>query len=81
MQMQADFLGTPVVRSNVTEATALGAAFLAGLTCGIWSSTDEFDAIYSVERVFEPSVDPERLGERKQKWSQALQRSQGWDTQ
>ncbi len=54
MQFQADILGVPVVRPAVTETTALGAAYLAGLGCGVWESVEELSATWQVERRFEP---------------------------
>src|SRR5690606_39715486 len=54
MQFQADLLGIPVLRPAMIETTALGAAFLAGLTSGVYSSKDELSALWKVERAFEP---------------------------
>lgn len=79
MQMQADFLGTPVVRSKMTEATALGAAFLAGLTSHVWTDTRELDELYQVDRVFEPTESGDTILDRKHQWTQALQRAGQWD--
>ena len=78
LQMQADLLGAPVVRPVVTETTALGAAYLAGLAVGFWSSTDEIARQWRVERRFDPAMprrDAERLRER---WREAVQRAKGW---
>lgn len=78
MQMQADFLGVPVVRPQVTETTALGAAYLAGLATGFWRDGAEIAAQWQVERRFEP-----RLGEGERvaklaRWREAVERSKGW---
>jgi glycerol kinase len=78
MQFQADVLGVPVVRPAVTETTALGAAYLAGLAVGFWKSTDEIGRQWQVERRFDPSMprsDAERLRER---WRDAVSRAKGW---
>ena len=78
MQFQADLLGIPVVRPQVTETTALGAAYLAGLAVGFWSSLDEIGRQWKVERRFEPSMpraDADRLRER---WREAVSRAKGW---
>ena len=56
MQFQADLLGVPVVRPAVTETTALGAAYLAGLAVGFWKSADEIAGQWRVDRRFEPSM-------------------------
>ena len=56
MQFQADLLGIAVVRPAVTETTALGAAYLAGLSCGLYASTDELSQLWRVERRFEPTL-------------------------
>ena len=78
MQMQADFSGVPVVRPKVTETTALGAAYLAGLAVGFWSGADEISAQWQVDRRFEPQM---RAPERRAKlarWHQALERAKAW---
>ena len=56
MQFQADLLGVPVVRPAVTETTALGAAYLAGLAVGFWRSADEIAGQWRVDRRFEPAM-------------------------
>jgi len=78
MQFQADLLGVPVVRPTVTETTAIGAAYLAGLAVGFWGSPDEIARQWTAERRFEPSMasaDVERLRGR---WHDALERAKGW---
>ena len=78
MQMQADLLGVPVVRPEVTETTALGAAYLAGLATGVWAGGDEIAAQWQVDRRFEPRLpEPERLA-RIARWREAVARSRGW---
>ena len=61
MQFQADLMGVPVVRPEVTETTALGAAYLAGLATGVWSATDELTDLWRAERRFEPMMSPTRV--------------------
>ena len=60
MQFQADILGVPVVRPRVTETSALGAAYLAGLAVGYWTDQSQLDAQWQVERIFEPRMPPDR---------------------
>ena len=72
MQFQADLLGIPVIRPKVIETTALGAAYLAGLSCGIWSGTDELAAQWQVERTFHPTMSRARAGELMQRWEHAV---------
>ena len=78
MQFQADVLGVPVIRPEVTETTALGAAFAAGLAAGLWSGQDELRARWSEGRRWEPQMD-ERDREREYaRWKKAVQRSLDW---
>ena len=78
MQMQADFSGVPVVRPKVTETTALGAAYLAGLATGFWGGADELAEQWQIDRRFEPAMgDAERLAKRS-RWRQAVRRAKGW---
>jgi glycerol kinase len=77
LQLQADQLGVPVRRPRTTETTALGAAFLAGLGTGVWASTDELAATWSLDRRFEP--EPGRRDDgRHGRWREALTRAGGW---
>jgi len=78
MQMQADLLGVPVVRPRVTETTALGAAYLAGLATGFWSGADEVAAQWAVDRRFEPQLKASGRSEKLARWRQAVDRSKGW---
>ena len=75
MQIQADQLQRPVERPVVTETTALGAAFLAGLATGVWSSTDELAATWALDRRFEPGPRDDAAHRR---WREAVRRSTGW---
>ncbi|MCD8072440.1 MAG: glycerol kinase GlpK [Alistipes sp.] len=77
MQFQADVLGTNVVRPKVTETTALGAAYLAGLATGYWKDIDEIKNQWQVDRKFTP--DPQSdMQAVKRKWAIAVSRAQGW---
>jgi glycerol kinase len=78
MQFQADLMGVPVVRPQVTETTALGAATLAGLATGVWSGEDELSALWAVERRFEPAMAPEQRAERLAHWRRAVERARAW---
>jgi glycerol kinase len=78
MQFQADLLGVPVVRPQVTETTALGAAYLAGLGTGFWSSPTEVAANWRAERRFEPQMSRDEANARLARWAQAVDRSRGW---
>ena len=79
MQFQADLLGVPVVRPQVLETTALGAAYLAGLAVGYWRSTDDIGAHWRVDRRFEPAMPRERAAELTAGWDKAVARSRDSD--
>ncbi|WP_310450069.1 glycerol kinase GlpK [Sulfuritalea sp.] len=72
MQFQADLLGIPVVRPKVIETTALGAAYLAGLSCGVYRNLDELAAQWQVDRTFHPTMSRARAGELMQNWEHAV---------
>ncbi|UXI68079.1 glycerol kinase GlpK [Tahibacter amnicola] len=78
MQFQSDLLGVPVVRPRCTETTALGAAYLAGLSAGYWESTGELAGNWQVDRVFEPAMSRDEAGGRLHTWARAVERSRGW---
>ena len=78
MQFQADLLGVPVVRPKVTETTALGAAYLAGLAVGFWESQEEIAAQWRAERRFEPALPEATRRDMMARWAQAVDRSKGW---
>ncbi len=75
MQFQADLLGIPVVRPQVIETTALGAAYLAGLSAGVWRSLDELAAQWQVERRFLPTLPRERAAELMANWEHAVRQA------
>ncbi len=78
MQMQADFLGVPVVRPRVTETTALGAAYLAGLATGLWRDAREISAQWQVDRRFEPQLAAPLRRVKLARWRKAVERSKAW---
>ena len=75
MQFQADLLGIPVVRPQVIETTALGAVFLAGLSCGVYNGLDELSAQWQIERTFRPTMSRERAGELMLNWERAVRQA------
>ena len=81
MQFQADLLGVPVVRPAVTETTALGAAYLAGLAVGYWPSVDAITGQWKVDRRFEPAMAHDKAAALRERWSAALDRSKVWEPQ
>jgi glycerol kinase len=78
MQFQADILGVPVVRPQVTETTALGAAYLAGLSTGFWPSPEELCAQRSGDTRFEPKMDAADRSSRRARWQKAVDRARNW---
>ena len=78
MQFQADLLGVPVVRPHVLETTALGAAYLAGLTVALWGSREQIASHWKAERRFEPRMAPEEREARMTRWRDAVSRSRNW---
>ena len=75
MQFQADILGTSVIRPQVTETTALGAAYLAGLAVGYWDSIDHIKSQWGVEKEFTPQADAETVEALKEGWADAIRRT------
>ena len=75
MQFQADLLGIPVVRPACVETTALGAAYLAGLSTGVYQSIEELSALWKAERRFVPTLSKERADELMQRWEQAVRQT------
>ncbi|MCH8994943.1 MAG: glycerol kinase GlpK [Chloroflexi bacterium] len=78
MQIQADLLGRPVVRSSVPETTALGAAYLAGLGVGLWSSLDDVASRWRSDRTFEPRMPAAERDELYAGWKRAVELVKGW---
>ena len=79
MQFQADVLGVPVVRPQVTETTALGAAYLAGLATGFWAGPEELRAKRQNDTRFEPKMTPQERAERRGRWRRAVERAKNWN--
>ena len=75
MQFQADLLGVPVVRPQVIETSALGAAYLAGLSCGMYANLDELAAQWKVERRFHPAMPRDRAEELMKRWERAVRQT------
>src|SRR5256886_272529 len=78
MQFQADLLGVPVVRPKVSETTALGAAYLAGLAVGFWKDQAEIGAQWQMDRRFAPAMKPALRKEKMAGWGRALRRAKQW---
>lgn len=79
MQMQADLLNIPIVRSQTAEATVLGACYLAGLGAGMWRNLDEVSRLWKQARTFHPGIDVEERNKKMASWQQAIQRAGAWD--
>ena len=79
MQFQADILGVPVARPAVTESTALGAAYLAGLAVGFWKNPRDLARQWRVERRFEPRLPRARVAAMRARWKEAVARSRNWE--
>jgi glycerol kinase len=77
-QVQADQVGIDVERPRMVETTALGAAFLAGLGTGVWSSTDELRETWQLDRCFSPRTDRATADAAHRRWTEAVERSKGW---
>jgi glycerol kinase len=79
MQFQSDLLQLPVRRPAIFETTALGAAYLAGLSVGFWASTEEIAKFRAEDTVFEPKADKKEMEARQAKWQDAVKRAGGWN--
>lgn len=78
MQFQSDILNTEVVRPSVTETTALGAAYLAGLAVGFWSGLEEARLNWQQDRVFSPEMTDQHRGQLQKDWKRAVRAAQAW---
>ncbi len=78
MQFQADILDAPVIRPKVTETTALGAAYAAGLAVGFWDNTDDLRSNWAIDRTWTPKMPQERRERCYKSWKKAVTRSLGW---
>lgn len=79
MQFQADILNVPVVRPKITETTALGAAYLAGLAIGFWEGVDKIAEHWSIDKTYEPNMPSEKVDKLYAGWHKAVERAQGWE--
>ena len=75
MQFQADILGTKVIRPEVTETTAMGACYLAGLAVGYWKDLDDIKRQWKAEKTFSPLAPAEKVAELKAGWADAIKRT------
>jgi glycerol kinase len=78
LQYQADIMQLPVVRPKITETTALGAAYLAGLATGVWKGRDAIAGHWKVDRRFEPRMSADEAAAIRARWTDAVSRSRGW---
>jgi glycerol kinase len=79
MQFQSDILQLQVIRPKIVETTALGAAYLAGLATGFWTSREEVQSSWQIDRTFEPTMSADEAAHRRARWAQALQRAREWE--
>jgi glycerol kinase len=78
MQFQSDILQVPVIRPTVTETTALGAAYLAGLATGFWSSVEDIQQQWQIDHRFQPAMKPTRQQELLNGWQRAVKAAIAW---
>jgi glycerol kinase len=81
MQFQSDILGADVQRPEVTETTALGAAYLAGLAVGFWNSKEEIAKNWAIERTFTANMTTDAREKKSSDWVKAVGRAQAWEEQ
>ena len=81
MQFQSDILNCKVVRPRITETTALGAAYLAGLAVGYWKNIDEIQQQWQVDKTFSPQMEPAKGNELLNGWQRAVKASIAWADQ
>ena len=79
LQFQSDLLGTAVVRPKNIETTAVGAAYLAGLAVGFWSSREDIVQNWQVDRIFQPQRPPSEMAALRSGWNRALERAKSWE--
>lgn len=78
MQFQADLLGVDTVRPRITETTALGAAYLAGLAIGYWTSMEELRSQWQLDKRFSPLLPKEQVEQRMAGWQRAVRAAKAW---
>ena len=79
MQFQADLLGVPVIRPEIIETTALGAACLAGIATGFWGSPEEIRRERQGDSIFAPAMGRQHAAEARNRWKNAVERSRHWN--
>jgi glycerol kinase len=79
MQFQANILNVPVVRPQITETTALGAAYLAGLAVNFWEGVDKIAEHWSIDQTYEPNMADDTVNKLYSGWHKAVERAQGWE--
>jgi glycerol kinase len=80
MQFQANLIGIPVIRPEIIETTALGAAYLAGLAVKFWSGLDEIEKQWAMDRTFTSDISQESQRELKEGWNKAVSHSKNWES-
>jgi glycerol kinase len=80
MQLQADLLNTAIVRPSMTELTAKGAAYLAGLKSGIWKSVEDLRSLPESHTTFTPKMHPEIREQILALWNKGVSRAKSWET-
>ena len=78
MQFQSDLLNTKVIRPQVTETTALGAAYLAGLAIGYWENMEAIQEQWQVDKIFTPAIDDTKRQSSSKEWHRAIKAAQVW---
>ena len=78
MQIQSDILGIPLVRPKISETTALGVAYLAGLAVGYWNGHEEIASQWKIDKKFEPQPNNNKIQQIKNSWSNAVSRTKNW---
>ena len=78
LQFQADILQIEIVRPGITETTALGAAYLAGLAVGFWKTNEELREHWKIDKTFAPQMPPEKAHELRENWDEAVKRALDW---
>ena len=78
MQFQSDLLGTPVIRPKITETTALGAAYLAGLAVGYWQNIEDIQQQWQADTTFQPAASEAQRHQWSSEWQRAIRAAQAW---
>jgi glycerol kinase len=80
LQIQADLMQTPIARPSITETTALGAAYLAGLATGFWTDTDQLQSNWQLDQRFDPQRSADEVAAMRAQWNRAVERARDWET-